>query len=53
VVFSSTPLWAGIIAHNVLRGEAMGAQGWLGSSIIVLATLLAAFGDLGGGGSKQ
>jgi drug/metabolite transporter (DMT)-like permease len=49
VVFSSTPLWAGIIAQNVLQGETMGVQGWLGSSVIVLATLLAAFGDLGGG----
>jgi hypothetical protein len=50
VVFSSTPLWASIIAQNVLQGETMGVQGWLGSSVIVLATLLAAFGDLGGGG---
>jgi drug/metabolite transporter (DMT)-like permease len=46
VIFSSTPLWAGIIAQSVLQGEAMGVQGWIGSSVIILATLLAAFGDV-------
>jgi drug/metabolite transporter (DMT)-like permease len=46
VIFSSTPLWAGIIAQSVLKGEAMGMQGWIGSSVIIVATLLAAFVDV-------
>ena len=41
VLFSSTPLWAALMAGLLLPGESMGPLAWLGGAVMLGASLLA------------
>lgn len=41
IIFSSLPLWSALFAALLLRGEVMGASGWLGGSLITCAGIIA------------